>query len=228
MKFDSIYLAIKKRIYQYEVGRRLPSELNLASIFNVSRTTIRKALTRLKSDGVIKSKKGQGYFLIKPPSLAIASNLNLIEISPKIDQYSVLHFELLTATLNLSQLVHCNSGEKLFLASKALKADSQIKVLVEQYVPFNQYPSLSVQDISNPEILMAKIAGQPINEHTIYQIIFKPIKARLALHNTLNCLPEQIVQQALITATKLDGELIYFTTISYDPNQTNIRFNYQV
>lgn len=45
------------------VGDRLPSERQMASDFNVSRNTLRSALRRLETKGVISSRRGSGYYL---------------------------------------------------------------------------------------------------------------------------------------------------------------------
>ena len=47
---------------------RLPSELALADRFGVSRPVVREALSRLRSRGVIVSRKGSGSYVQKPPA----------------------------------------------------------------------------------------------------------------------------------------------------------------
>jgi GntR family transcriptional repressor for pyruvate dehydrogenase complex len=44
-------------------GSRLPSEMNMASRFGVSRTVIREAVSRLKSEGLVESRQGSGVFV---------------------------------------------------------------------------------------------------------------------------------------------------------------------
>lgn len=44
-------------------GSRLPSELKMASRFGVSRTVIREAVSRLKSEGLVESRQGSGAFV---------------------------------------------------------------------------------------------------------------------------------------------------------------------
>lgn len=226
MKFDLIYSAIKKLIYQYNIGARLPSEQRLSVEFNVSRVTIRKALAQLKYEGIIASQQGKGYFLIKLPQADGHDTYNLIETLPKLDEFKLLHFELLTATLNLSQLLKCNSGDRIFWVKKQLNSVGQAKIIIDQYIPFNQQPSLSVQDVNNNAILAINLF-QSYNEHIHYQIMFKPINAESTLQKMLGSEPQHIMQQAFITAKKLDNSLLYFTIMHYDPNQIRISFNYQ-
>lgn len=45
------------------VGDRLPSERQMAADYNVSRNTLRSALRRLETKGVISSRRGSGYYL---------------------------------------------------------------------------------------------------------------------------------------------------------------------
>jgi len=44
----------------FKPGERLPSEATLAESFGVSRTVIREALARLKSDGLLETRQGRG------------------------------------------------------------------------------------------------------------------------------------------------------------------------
>lgn len=44
-------------------GARLPSEMKMASRFGVSRTVIREAVSRLKSEGLVESRQGSGVFV---------------------------------------------------------------------------------------------------------------------------------------------------------------------
>ncbi|KPL22627.1 MAG: hypothetical protein AMJ93_06665 [Anaerolineae bacterium SM23_84] len=48
---------------ELEVGSRLPSESQLASQFGVSRSTVRKALGRLATDGLITKWPGKGSYV---------------------------------------------------------------------------------------------------------------------------------------------------------------------
>lgn len=48
---------------EYPAGARLPTEMEMAGRFGVSRTVIREAVSRLKSEGLVESRQGSGVFV---------------------------------------------------------------------------------------------------------------------------------------------------------------------
>ncbi len=59
-------LAAEIRSGRIGVGARLPTEANLASQFEVSRTVVREAVSRLKSLGLVDSRQGSGVYAREP------------------------------------------------------------------------------------------------------------------------------------------------------------------
>ena len=59
---EKIVVQIKKAIFERKIkpGERLPSERELAEIFNTSRVTVRSAILTLKNSGLVCVKKGTG------------------------------------------------------------------------------------------------------------------------------------------------------------------------
>lgn len=75
---DQAKAHIKQRILDGEfTGERIPAEMELAAELGVSRTTIREALSRLESEGVIYRKQGAGTF-VNEPGLQIKTRLEEI------------------------------------------------------------------------------------------------------------------------------------------------------
>jgi GntR family transcriptional regulator, transcriptional repressor for pyruvate dehydrogenase complex len=54
-------------------GEKLPAETQLASSFGVSRPVVREALSRLRADGVIVSRRGSGSYVQRKPSAQFLS-----------------------------------------------------------------------------------------------------------------------------------------------------------
>lgn len=64
---DRVYERLQAHIRdgQFSPGTRLPSEGQLASMFNVSRPLVREALSRLRNNNLITSRKGSGSFVME-------------------------------------------------------------------------------------------------------------------------------------------------------------------
>lgn len=87
---ETLLDSVAKRLIQllmdghYQTGEKLPSELELASQFNVGRGTIREAIKALAIVGFVRAERGKGTFvadrsefLIGPISLGFESSANL-------------------------------------------------------------------------------------------------------------------------------------------------------
>ncbi len=67
---DQLYEAILSTIVGDKLpeGHKLPSETELASAFGVSRPIVREALSRLRADSVVISRRGSGSYVQRRPS----------------------------------------------------------------------------------------------------------------------------------------------------------------
>jgi len=66
---DAVYEAIISDISEglWPVGAKLPTEASLCERFGVSRPVVREALSRLRVDGLVKSQKGSGSYVLRQP-----------------------------------------------------------------------------------------------------------------------------------------------------------------
>lgn len=65
-----VYNELLKKISSpaaFPTGARLPSEERLAQEFKVSRPIVREALSQLREDGIIQSRRGAGSFIVRKP-----------------------------------------------------------------------------------------------------------------------------------------------------------------
>lgn len=72
---DRIYARIVEAILRgdFAAAGKLPTEGVLSSQFGVSRPTVREALARLRSDGVIESRRGSGSHVVRRPGAPAAT-----------------------------------------------------------------------------------------------------------------------------------------------------------
>lgn len=101
LKYEHAYRTILQRLKsgRYPVGGRMPTEGELASSFDVSRVTIRRALDMLVQDGYVESKQGSGYTVL---TLSPASDTCLTSFTdamlragrePRTHFLSITHFK---------------------------------------------------------------------------------------------------------------------------------------
>ena len=67
--YDQIFALVMDG--EFAQGTKLPTELELAERFAVSRTVVREALARLRDDGIVVSRQGAGTFVERRPDSAI-------------------------------------------------------------------------------------------------------------------------------------------------------------
>ncbi|MEH7274986.1 GntR family transcriptional regulator [Neobacillus vireti] len=121
--FIPFYHQIKKSLlYQIETGelkenQKLPSEMELANEFGVSRPTVRKALDELVYAGYLIKKKGKGTFVTYrklKENLSVftpfVEKANAIGKSPDI---KTLSRKMITANEELAELLQVSIGEEL-------------------------------------------------------------------------------------------------------------------
>lgn len=85
---DKIYAQIVDAILRGEFREKgkLPTEAEFAEHYGVSRPTVREALFRLRSDGIIASRRGSGSYVIKMPQVSV-SRFAPIESIADIERY---------------------------------------------------------------------------------------------------------------------------------------------
>ncbi len=88
---DQLYGQILEQIVSGRVkeGDRLPTELEISTLFGVSRPIVREALLRLRADGLLRARPGIGTFVVKRPpekvttlgkTAALAGYLRAVEV----------------------------------------------------------------------------------------------------------------------------------------------------
>lgn len=72
---DQVYARVVEAILRgdFSTAGKLPTEGELASRFGVSRPTVREALARLRSDGVIESRRGSGSLVVRRPGAPLVA-----------------------------------------------------------------------------------------------------------------------------------------------------------
>ena len=170
-KYEHAYRVILGRLKagRYPIGGRMPTESELASHFDVSRVTIRRALDMLVQDGYVESKRGSGYRVL---TLSPASDTCLTSFTdamlragrePASRFISLERFD--PHAPELAELPPELQGEKITRVVRLRMVDGVPSMLVMTYAPSELLANASAADFpeTGPEqsilrILQARFA----------------------------------------------------------------------
>ncbi|HAT4339836.1 TPA: GntR family transcriptional regulator [Clostridium perfringens] len=148
---------------ELEEGELLPTEMNLAERFSVSRPTVRQALNSLVNKGYLKRVKGRGTFVTKPK--IVQDNTRFIEsYNREMNNKGlkpitkVLGKDIILANSRIAEKLGIGEGEKvvkierLRFAERENKSDSishKPVLLTNVYLPYKVARDVLNNDLEN-------------------------------------------------------------------------------
>ncbi len=195
--FEDVANRIIDRIQSevWTVGERIPSEDQLASDFDVSRSTVREAIHMLQSDGILRSRPGSGTFVSENAPLLLGAR----ELATITNQPERLHELLQTRYLLEPQLA----------AMAALRAtDNERKALITTIETMEGYSDRqSLMNIGHSfHLQLSKMA-----HHFVLGNFYQSVANQLKVMRILELLPletyiEDIRMHRAIADAVVDGD----------------------
>jgi GntR family transcriptional repressor for pyruvate dehydrogenase complex len=114
-------------------GDRLPTELQFAAAYGVSRTVVREAVHQLKSQGLVRSRQGSGVFVTAPPAhRALAFDPKLLEsmeaVVQMVELRRVIEGEMAALAAQRATRTQVTSLRRALAAIDAATDDGQLGV----------------------------------------------------------------------------------------------------
>jgi GntR family transcriptional regulator len=137
-------------------GTRLPSERKMSVLFDVNRLTLRRALSRLETRGLIVRKHGKGNFVAEPKierqTKQLVTFTNGIRQRGLAPGAKVITVEQQPVEVAIAQLLDIPVLSPVFHVLR-LRMLNQEPVMLEQFwVPANKFPGLEDHDLSNHSV----------------------------------------------------------------------------
>ena len=161
-KYQIIYKYLEKAIHdqKYQVGDFLPTEQELVQSYQVSRDTIRKALTLLVEEGLVKKIHGSGSQVINQeqinfPVSDLTSYQELIEQQGLNSQTNVISLDKIIVDSKLSERTGFSNSRQVWRVVRQRVVDSCASVIDIDYLDTSLVPQLN----------------RSIAEHSIYDYI---------------------------------------------------------
>ncbi len=156
--YVTVQADLKQKIYQGEFANlKLPDERSLAEQYDVSRSSIKRALNVLVQQGVIFKKRGSGTF-VNPLYLknhAIfqheGSNLGVSDsfrVDGKAPAIELIDFKVISATPEQQQALFLNEGDFVYEIKRLRRLEGAPFMIERGYVPISVLPGLNRDIVS--------------------------------------------------------------------------------
>ena len=217
--FSPLYHQLMQRIRGdiergvYPTGSRIPPEHELEKLYQVSRVTVRRALSELTSEGLLERKQGKGTFVATPRGGLPLKNLHsfhdsckLNRVKPSID---VVHVRETEAGAEAAEGLNISRGSRVLEILRVCRADG-VPVVLERNHFSMAYAWLQDQDLSG----------------SLYNILREyGVEPKLALHDVSLRFADR--DEAELLETEEGTPLICLHEVIYDqrgrPLHTNIQ-----
>lgn len=192
-----LYLQLKNTIKdlinsgEIQKGDRIPSEFELCKKYNVSRITVRNALSELESEGYLIKKQGKGTFVTKPKIFRpLEDTVGFTESCKNagVDSTSiVLKKEILPLTQQYQNDLQLEKHDKILFIQRLRFAGGEPLMLENNYYSYDKYGFLMNEPLTG----------------SLYELLAEK-KGVICDH----------VLKSLITVTSAHGELVKLLQVS--------------
>jgi len=134
------YLVNKIKDQKLKQGYKLPNELELCRLFDVSRTTIRESLRELEANGYISRGRGQGTFILK----TFPESTDLKKVSSIVDELKqkgvntdpkVLEQKIIDPDQRLQSILKVDAETKVLFIKRLMIANNEPLYITDAFIP---------------------------------------------------------------------------------------------
>lgn len=149
-KREPKYYLVKRHILgllgDFETGKPLPTERELASSMATSRWTVRQALTELVAEGRLERRHGSGTYVAEPKlawPLQMASFTEQAAASGLKVETSLVAAERVRATPEIAELLHVKVGSSVHRIERLRQVNGSPMALEQSHLSAVRFPGLA-------------------------------------------------------------------------------------
>lgn len=151
--YKQLISKLKKRITANEFpDMKLPDERSLSETYEISRSSVKRALGQMASDGIIFKKRGSGTFInplyLKNKTVFNYAGTNLgvtdgFEMNGKSPKVKVLSFEVIAPSEDLQRNLFLNADDFVYKIVRLRLFEKTPFMIETGYIPIKIVPNLS-------------------------------------------------------------------------------------
>ncbi|WP_323703808.1 GntR family transcriptional regulator [Mammaliicoccus sp. Dog046] len=221
-----LYQEIMKNIQDFikneglEHGDVIPTEMILAEKYNVSRVTIRKAISKLIEKDILYSIKGSGTYVAFPKF-----EHNLFKLQGFTEEMQPFHnsiknevteFSLISPDEQLQEILNISEDKKVYNIKRVRKLYDEALIIENAYIPFELFPDLSIEAMTKSKYGYLKEKGYSIKKRVEEFIPKLPNKETI---DTFNIEPNTPLLELKAYSILNNDEIFEYSEVLYHPKK---------
>lgn len=136
------------KIKSMDIGQKLPSERQLCEDYNVSRTTVRSAISDLEIKGYVTRIQGSGTFVADPSSNRqnLSNYYSFTEQTKKIGKTPksvIIEYHIEVPPLYIQEIMGLKPKDETIIFDRLRLADDDKMMLETTYIPYKDFKQIS-------------------------------------------------------------------------------------
>ena len=198
------------------LGDRIPTEDELHTELQVSRSTIRHAITELVQEGWFERRKSKGTFVIRTTKSPLVIHAfepfhQLAKQYGKLPSTEVLDLSVTSANSKLAASMNLTVGEKILAMFRRRFIDGKPMVTIQNYLPFS---------------LCEFVLDHDFSTESLYETFMGNSLTRIEKTTTIVSSERATAEDAKLLDVELDCPILVFNTISYTVQKKIVDFAY--
>lgn len=197
-----------------EVGERIPSERQLCQIYNISRTTVRNAITDLEHSGLLTRIQGKGTFIQNPKKSRqnLSNYYSFTEETKKIGKSPktiILEYHIQKADTDVAQNLGITTKDLIIQFERLRLANNEPMLLETTFIKYEDFPEIT-------RILLEKMP--------LYEIFENKYKRKITKVNEKFSVTLLNSKQSHLLDVKLNNPCLKIIRYSYDKENNIVEY----
>ena len=205
-----LYYQLKNIIMQeisngsYPVGSNIPTEAVISETFNISRSTVRQAISELAQEGWLERQSSKGTFVTMPQKnvahiKSFEPFYQQVAKTGKKPKTELLELSIIEADDGIAAELNIELGSKVISMFRRRSADNTPMVTMRNYLPHS---------------LCSFILSHDYRQESLYEVLSQRPESKTAVTKTIISATKATPQDAELLGIKIGSPVLSFNTIT--------------
>lgn len=160
----------------YTKDSLIPTEKEFSEYFQISRTTVRQAITELVQEGYLYRIKSKGTFVSRPKInqdfiQKLESFNDQIKRTGMVPSTEVLDFKVIKAAAEVASKLEINPDDKVIFLHRRRFANSEPIVVIKTYLPYNRCAFVLDHDFTKESLYSVLSQDESVKVYYVKRLV---------------------------------------------------------